>query len=293
MEAHHTVALNALRMLSRNMNNQTDSHQLKQIDGVIPVAYTLFEKVMSFTPDDPTWLNQDRLVLSSCYIKSLLGGLLYFNHFSISLDDLKSFTFSKVTKIVEGISNENLSGAVQAALQEQKLEEKFNRPQFQVINHFTYALLDIKELENTACLSAIRLAGEQCLKKLVLIMMANAGESPLAAIQPLFKEAGWEIKRVNCGDLTLHQIQVMIEQARLSERPVVLIFENEQEFSIRQTEWPYAPFVFPEQVYANFDQAVDQKGSRHLRWKQLMDHYRLAYPLEYYELNHQNLNGLN
>ena len=91
MSNQNMEAVTALKMLSSDMINRAQSgHPGIALDAA-PMAYTLYEKVMNFNPEDPQWMNRDRFVLSSGHASALLYSLLYFNHFDLSIDDLKEF----------------------------------------------------------------------------------------------------------------------------------------------------------------------------------------------------------
>ena len=81
MSNQNMEAVTALKMLSSDMINRAQSgHPGIALDAA-PMAYTLYEKVMNFNPEDPQWMNRDRFVLSSGHASALLYSLLYFNHF--------------------------------------------------------------------------------------------------------------------------------------------------------------------------------------------------------------------
>ncbi len=45
--------------------------------GLAPVAYSLWQQVLRFDPNDPTWPNRDRFVLSNGHASMLLYAMLY------------------------------------------------------------------------------------------------------------------------------------------------------------------------------------------------------------------------
>ncbi|MGN1284632.1 MAG: transketolase, partial [Candidatus Limosilactobacillus intestinavium] len=65
MDSKEMNAVNALRFLSTDMIQKANSgHPGVAIDAA-PMAYGLWEKVMNFNPEDASWLNRDRFVLSA------------------------------------------------------------------------------------------------------------------------------------------------------------------------------------------------------------------------------------
>ena len=45
--------------------------------GLAPVAYCLWQEFLRYDPEDPTWLNRDRFVLSNGHASMLLYAMLY------------------------------------------------------------------------------------------------------------------------------------------------------------------------------------------------------------------------
>ena len=91
MNKTEVAAVNALRFLSVDMIAKAKSGHPGIAIGAAPMAYTLFEKVMNFNPNDPGWFNRDRFVLSAGHGSALLYSLLHLNGFNLSLADLKAF----------------------------------------------------------------------------------------------------------------------------------------------------------------------------------------------------------
>lgn len=73
-------AVNALRFMSIDMIERAHSGHPGSPMGMAPLAYTLWEKFMHFSPRDPQWLNRDRFVLSGGHCSALLYSLLHFNY---------------------------------------------------------------------------------------------------------------------------------------------------------------------------------------------------------------------
>ena len=60
--------------------------------GMADVATILFKHFMRFDPQNPSWLNRDRFVLSAGHGSMLLYSLLYLTGYkSISIKDIKNF----------------------------------------------------------------------------------------------------------------------------------------------------------------------------------------------------------
>lgn len=68
--------------------------------GMAPVAHILFNKFMSFNPQNPKWLNRDRFVLSNGHGCMLQYALLHLFGYKVSTDDLKNFRVRLMSKHV-------------------------------------------------------------------------------------------------------------------------------------------------------------------------------------------------
>jgi transketolase len=62
--------------------------------GMAPAGHVLFNKIMTFNPINPNWINRDRFVLSNGHGCMLQYALLHLSGYAISIDDLKSFRVS-------------------------------------------------------------------------------------------------------------------------------------------------------------------------------------------------------
>ena len=235
-------AVNALRMLSSDMINRAQSgHPGIALDAA-PMAYTLYEKVMSFNPEDPQWMNRDRFVLSSGHASALLYSLLYFNHFDLSIDDLKDFRQlgSKtpghpeygVTAGVDattGPLSQGIGMAVGMAMAEKHLAAIYNKPKYPVIDHYTYTLLGDGDLMEGLSEEAINIAGQHQLNKLIALYDSNdvSLDGPLSFsthedVQKRFEAAGWDYQIVKNGNSDLAGIQAALENAKASSKPSII-----------------------------------------------------------------------
>ena len=58
--------------------------------GAAPMAYTLWTQFMKHNPNNPTWFNRDRFVLSAGHGSMLLYSLLHLSGYDVTMDDLKN-----------------------------------------------------------------------------------------------------------------------------------------------------------------------------------------------------------
>ena len=55
------------------------------------MAYALWDRFLKHNPNDPTWPNRDRFVLSCGHASALLYSLLHLTGYDLPMDELKQF----------------------------------------------------------------------------------------------------------------------------------------------------------------------------------------------------------
>ena len=122
--------------------------------GMADIAVALWASHLKHSPENPQWPDRDRFVVSNGHGSMLLYSLLHLSGYDLPLDELKRFRqlHSRtpghpevgVTPGVEtttGPLGQGISNAVGMALAERLLAARFNRPDFGIVDHFTYAFL--------------------------------------------------------------------------------------------------------------------------------------------------------
>lgn len=242
MSNQNMEAVNALRMLSSEMIHRAKSgHPGVALDAA-PMMYTLYEKVMDFNPEDPQWMNRDRFVLSSGHASALLYSVLYFNHFGLTIQDLKDFRqFGSRTPghpeygVTAGVDattgplSQGIGMAVGMAMAEKHLAALYNKPGYSVIDHYTYSLLGDGDLMEGLSEEAINIAGQHQLNKLIVLYDSNdvSLDGPLSYsthenVRQRVEAAGWDYQIVQDGDNDLEGIQSALEQAKKSDKPSMI-----------------------------------------------------------------------
>src|SRR3984957_11475485 len=95
------LAINTIRTLSMDAVQQAKSGHPGTPMALAPVAYTLWQRFLRFDPQDPTWPNRDRFVLSNGHASMLLDAVLHLagvkavesqdGEAAVSIDDIKRF----------------------------------------------------------------------------------------------------------------------------------------------------------------------------------------------------------
>lgn len=98
------LAINTIRTLSIDAVEQAKSGHPGTPMALAPLVYTIWNRVMSFDPEDPIWSNRDRFVLSNGHASMLLWSIFHLagvkavnsdyerlGHLSMTLDDIRRF----------------------------------------------------------------------------------------------------------------------------------------------------------------------------------------------------------
>ena len=148
-----TKCVNAIRVLSADAIQKAKSGHPGMPLGAAPTAYELWAHHMNHNPKNPAWVNRDRFVLSSGHASAMLYSLLHFFGYGLTLDDIKNFRqedsltpghpeYGRTIGVeaTTGPLGSGLGMAVGMAMAEAHLAAKFNKPDFPIVDHYTFAL---------------------------------------------------------------------------------------------------------------------------------------------------------
>lgn len=325
----------AIRALAMDAVQQANSGHPGMPMGMADIAAVLWQKHLRHNPANPQWVNRDRFVVSNGHGSMLLYSLLHLSGYDLSIEELKNFRqlHSKtpghpeygVTPGVEtttGPLGQGVANAVGMAIAEKVLASDFNRPENEVINHFTYVFLGDGCLMEGVSHEVCSLAGTLGLNKLVLFYDDNGisidsekGEmsSWFSDDTPKrFEAYGWNVIR----DIDGHdpeQIDAAIIQAKASsDKPTIIccktiigkgspkkqntgsshgapLGEDEVIATREALGWPHPPFEIPDEVYAVWN-ARSKGQALEDEWAGLQSGHQKNYPDLNKEL-HRRLSG--
>ncbi|MDG0023870.1 transketolase [Trinickia sp. Y13] len=207
-----------------------------------------------------------------------------------------------------GPLGQGLANAVGMALAEALLAREFNRPGHRIVDHYTYAFVGDGCLMEGISHEACSLAGTLGLAKLIVLYDDN-GISIDGHVQRWFADDtpsrfeayGWNVVR----DVDGHDVDAVdraIASAREASRPTLICCKTvigrgaptkagthdvhgaplgAAEIAAMRLalNWPHAPFVVPQPVYALWDASV--RGAQdEAQWTQRFAAYRERYPRE-------------
>ncbi len=232
---------NTIRGLSMDAVQKANSGHPGLPMGMADVATVLWSDFLKFNPANPRWFDRDRFVLSGGHGSMLLYSLLYLYGYDLSLDDLKNFRqwHSKTpghpeyrdtpgVETTTGPLGQGIANAVGMAVAEASLAARYNTPEAELVNHYTYVMAGDGDLQEGISHEACSFAGHQRLGKLIMLYDDNNitidGETNLSFSEDVlqrFEAYGWHTQRIDGHDY--RAIRRAIRRAQeVSDKPSII-----------------------------------------------------------------------
>jgi transketolase len=239
------LCINSIRFLSIDAVEKAKSGHPGLPMGCAPMAFVLFDQFLKFNPKNPKWVNRDRFVLSAGHGCMLQYSLLYLTGYdSVTIEDIKQFRqwesktpghpenfMTEGVEVTTGPLGQGVGNAVGLAIAEAHLAARFNKPNFPIVDHYTYVILgDGCNMEGVAS-EAASLAGHLQLGKLIMLYDSNHisidGSTSLAFTEDVgkrYEAYGWHVQYVEDGNTDLEAIANAIASAKaVSDKPSLII----------------------------------------------------------------------
>lgn len=318
------IGVNTLRTLSIDAVQKANSGHPGLPLGAAPMAYALWTKYLKVNPKTSrNWVDRDRFVLSAGHGSALLYSLLHCSGYNISIDDLKNFRqYGSQTpghpevgdidgvEATTGPLGQGLAMAVGMAMTEAHLAAQYNKEDFSIIDHYTYALAGDGDLMEGVSQEASSLAGHLQLGKLIVLYDSNEisldGPTSKAFTENVgkrYEAYGWQYLLVEDGT-DMEAIAKAIEQAKentdqptLIEVKTVIGLGSPKEGTAAVHGaalgeegvtaakhffgWDYPEFTVPEEAAARFKETMIDRGEKaEAEWNDLFAAYEKKYPDE-------------
>jgi transketolase len=290
--------------------------------GMAEIAEVLWIHHLRHNPANPNWADRDRFVLSNGHGSMLIYALLHLTGYDLSIEDIKQFRqlhsktpghpeygYTPGVETTTGPLGQGITNAVGMALAEKILASEFNRPDFDIVNHYSYAFLGDGCLMEGISHEACSLAGTLGLGKLICFYDDN-GISIDGHVEGWFSDDtpkrfeayGWHV----VSDVNGHDpaaIEAAIEEAKqTSKKPSMIccktvigmgspnkagthevhgaaLGEAEIAASRPHIGWDHPPFEIPKEIYDVWDGRA--KGKKiEAEWTHKFDEYAKKYPSE-------------
>lgn len=236
------LAINTLRTLAIDAIEKANSGHPGMPMGAAPMAHVLWSRYMKVNPNNPSWFDRDRFVLSAGHGSMLLYAMLHLMKYDVTIEDLHNFRqwgsktpghpeFGHTAGVdaTTGPLGQGLAMAVGMAMAERHLAATYNRDGHEIVNHYTYVICGDGDLMEGVSSEASSLAGHLQLGKMIVLYDSNDisldGElkrSFSENVAQRYQAYGWQYLRVEDGnDLTA--IDAAIAEARQDlNRPTLI-----------------------------------------------------------------------
>jgi transketolase len=312
----------AVRALAMDAVQKANSGHPGMPMGMAEIAEVLWIHHLRHNPANPNWADRDRFVLSNGHGSMLIYALLHLTGYDLSIEDIKQFRqlhsktpghpeygYTPGVETTTGPLGQGITNAVGMALAEKILASEFNRPDFDIVNHYSYAFLGDGCLMEGISHEACSLAGTLGLGKLICFYDDN-GISIDGRVEGWFSDDtpkrfeayGWHV----VSDVNGHDpaaIEAAIEEAKqTSKKPSMIccktvigmgspnkagthevhgaaLGEAEIAASRPHIGWDHPPFEIPKEIYDVWDGRA--KGKKiEAEWTHKLDEYTKKYPSE-------------
>lgn len=311
---------NAIRFLSIDAIQKANSGHPGMPMGMADIAQVLWGDFLKHNPKNPTWANRDRFILSNGHGAMLLYALLYLTGYDLSIEDIKQFRqlhsktpghpelgYTPGVETTTGPLGQGLGNAVGMAIAEKHMAAQFNKPDFSIVDHYTYCFVGDGCLMEGISHEVCSLAGTLGLGKLIVFYDDNgisidgdvhawfSDNTPLR-----FQAYGWHV----IPDIDGHDGQAVnkaiLEAQAVTDKPTIICCKttigwgspnmagtanthgaalgDKEIAAVRaHLNWPHHAFVIPEAISQAWNS--EQKGKeKEETWTKLFNQYQTLYP---------------
>ncbi|PHI36671.1 transketolase [Pseudoalteromonas sp. GCY] len=311
---------NAIRVLSMDAVQKAKSGHPGAPMGMADIAEVLWRDFLKHNPSNPEWFDRDRFVLSNGHGSMLIYSLLHLSGYDLSIDDIKNFRqlhsktpghpeygYAPGIETTTGPLGQGITNAVGMAIAEKALAAQFNREDYDIVNHYTYAFLGDGCLMEGISHEACSLAGTLGLGKLIAFWDDN-GISIDGEVEGWFSDDtpkrfesyGWHVI-VGVDGHDSDAIKAAIEAAQAeSDKPTLIccktvigygspnksgshdchgapLGDDEIKAAREFLGWEHGAFEIPEDVYAKWD-ATARGQNQQSDWLIKFTEYQMHYP---------------
>ena len=315
------LAINTIRFLSADAVQRANSGHPGMPMGAAAMAYALWTRHLRFNPTNPDWWNRDRFVLSGGHGSMLLYSLLHLTGYDVSLEDLKDFRqlgcrtpghpenfCTPGVEVTTGPLGQGFGNTVGMAIAQKHLAAIFNRPGFNLVNHYIYGIVTDGDLMEGLSSEAASLAGHLRLGNIILLYDDNLisidGSTDITFTEDRnarFEAFGWHVQKIEDGN-DVEAVDKAIQEAKTDPRPSIISVRTHIGFGLptrqdtakahgepagveelegakKKLNWPLEPdFYVPEQVLKHFREVGEKGVKREDEWNTLFEEYSKKHP---------------
>lgn len=321
MNAVSQKTINTIRVLAAEAIQKANSGHPGLPLGSAPMAYTLWAEEMNHNPKNPKWVNRDRFVLSAGHGSALLYTLLHLFEYGLTMEDLQGFRqegsltpghpeFGHTVGVetTTGPLGQGIATAVGMAMAEKHLAAKFNKDGYNVVDHYSYALVGDGCLMEGISYEAAAIAGTLKLGKLIVLYDSNnitiEGSTDIAFredVRARFEAQGFETFLVEDGN-DVEAIAKAIKAAKANlDKPSFIEVKTQIGYGCPKKQGKASAhgeplgvdnivemkeflgcekdeFFVAEDVRAHLAEIVKAGETKEAAWNELFENYTKAYP---------------
>ncbi|MDT8716283.1 transketolase [Clostridium sp. 19966] len=315
------LCINTIRMLSIEGIQKAKSGHPGLPLGAAPMAYALWSKELKHNPYNSKWENRDRFILSAGHGSMLIYSLLHLFGYGLTIEDLQNFRqlgsktpghpeygHTNGVEVTTGPLGQGIANAVGMAMAEAHLSSIFNKTEFPIVDHYTYALCGDGCMMEGISSEAASLAGTLALNKLIVLYDSNnisiEGNTDIAFREKVgerFKAYNWQVIEVSDGN-DVDSIENAINEAKKDKsHPSLIIVKTKIGYgspkegtsgahgeplgdeNILKTrefyKWNYGKdFHVPDEVKEYMETLKNEGNKKEEEWKTLFEKYSKQYP---------------
>lgn len=317
------LSIATIRSLGIDTINKAKSGHPGMVLGSAPALYTLFDKELNIYHNNSSWINRDRFVLASGHASALLYCLLHLSGFDVTIEDLKNFrqlqsptpghpefALTHGVDASSGPLGQGIPMATGMAMAEKFLATKFNKENYDIIDHYTYVLCGDGDMQEGVTYEAASIAGHLSLGKLIVLYDANQVtlDGPLSMsfsenVKKRYEACGWQVLEVKDGN-DIDSIHKAIKKGKRELfKPTLIIVntiigfgsknegtnkvhgaplgEEDGKYAKLSYGFDHEDFYVPDEVYDHFKKKSIKRGkTKYNRWNKLVKEYEEKYPQE-------------
>lgn len=317
------MCINSIRFIAIDGVEKANSGHPGMPMGMAPAAYTLFQKHMTFNPKNPNFVNRDRFVLSAGHGSMLIYSLLYlYGYDSVNMDDLQNFrqlgsrtpghpeNFETAgVEVTTGPLGQGVCNAVGIAMAEAHMAATYNKPGFDLIDNYTYAVMGdgcvMEGISGEAC----SLAGHLGLGKLIVMYDDNHisidGSTDISFTEDVgkrYEAYGWQVINVPNGNVDVASIDAAIKEAKAcTDKPTLIkvttiigfgspnksdshdshgaaLGKDEVAATREYLGWEHPAFEVPQKALDHFRTKIPEGAEAEAAWYAKFNEYKAKFP---------------
>ncbi len=302
---------NALRALAMDAVECAKSGHPGMPMGVADVATVIWSKFLRFDPENPTWPDRDRFIMSPGHASALLYALTYLTGYKkMTLEAIKSFRqFGSIAaghpewdpeigvEVTTGPLGQGVAHSTGFALAERMLNARFGDD---LVNHRTFVITSDGEMMEGISHEASSLAGHLKLGRLIVFYDDNKisidGPTSLTFtedVQARYRSYGWHVQAVDGHDFAA--IEAATRAAlEVTDKPSLIVCRTiigygapkkqgtsschgaplgaeECTAARAQLGWCHEPFVIPQDIASAWRKVGGRGHQEYLAWEKRLE----------------------